>query len=924
MNIHLASQLDYFVLHNIYLKGLYKQYIIQKIKCVLAALDKKISNAIGIYLNPILLSTPPVNLFVHFSYTYIMTKDKRSPYRVRLLKSLLRTSVRDAAASDYEDRFEYLTNTQGIFRARLWYWGQILNLIPVALIESCTGSASMLKNQLKIALRILKRQKGYSLINISGLAIGIACCVLILLWVQDELSFDRFHENSDHIYRIVSQSNAEGISDYYAVVPLPLAPTLKDEYPEVQMATRQSSANLRFRFNDEIQTESGYLVDPDFVKMFSFKMLQGDTETCLADPFSIVITEKLAIKYFGDQSPIGRTLTTQAGTSFKVEGLLENIPHNSHLQFDFVISFAILEKFGSDLNNWNDVSYLSYVLLQEDAVAADVNQKITATLEKYRDKRTDYRYLQPLKDIHLRSHFKFDMEGHGDIHYVYIFSLTALFILLIACINFMNLATARSAGRAKEVGIRKVIGARRSQVIKQFFSETLVLTLVAFLVSMGIVIVLLPAFSTLSGKELSLVLDPVFIGGILGIIVCTGMLAGSYPALYLSAFRPVKVLRGRALSGKKGSLFRRALVITQFTLSIILIIGTLVVYNQIHFMKNANLGFNRDHLLYIPMSPELFQNYETVKQELLQDSRILKIAAVDRLPIFEGSGTSEAEWEGKPADFQLQMRMGSVDYDFLDTFGLTMKEGRFFSNKISTDKTQGIIINEAAVKAMGMSDPIGKRFSWSQMDGTIIGVIQDYQLRTLHHEVEPMLIFVKPDWFSFLCVKISSEEVPKTIAAMEKTWQKFSPELPFTFRFFDDAIDTLYRSEERIGTLFKYFTLLAFLISSLGLFGLAAFVAEQRTKEIGIRKILGATIPHISVLLSLDFLKWVIAANLLAWPTAYFIMDRWLQNFARRTGIELWIFALAGGLSLLIALMTISFQTIRAALSDPVKSLRYE
>ncbi|MGB2907658.1 MAG: ABC transporter permease [Candidatus Aminicenantaceae bacterium] len=834
--------------------------------------------------------------------------------------------MQESAAEDFEEHYQFLAGSKGRFRALLWFWIQIICLIPVFIKDTLLWSLAMCRNHLKIALRVIKRQKGYSVINITGLAIGIACCILILLWVRDELGYDGFHENRDSIYRIVSKSLAAGVSEYYAVTPLPLGPALQQEYPEVVMATRYNGMQLDLRLGSETQVESGTLVDPNFIQMFSFGLLQGDKESCLDDPFSIVLTESLAGKYFGNLDPVGQVLTTQAGTDLKVSGIMKDVPHNSHLQFDFLISFEILARLGRDLNNWEDVSYFTYVLLEQEANVSDVNRMIEEILEKYRERRSSSRYLQPLKDIHLRSHFKFDIEGHGDIRYVYIFSIAAALILVIACINFMNLATARSGGRAKEVGIRKVLGAHRSHVIRQFFRESMLLTLVAFLASLAMVRLLLPVFNVLSGKPLvfDLRLDPVLYIGLLGIVLFTGLLSGSYPAVFLSSFRPVKVLRGRIGAGGKGSLFRRVLVVIQFSLSIILVIGTLVIYHQIHYMKNANLGFETDHLIYIPMSQEIPGNYDAVRIELLSNPGILNVTAVDLLPIYEGSGTSNAVWEGKSADFQLQMRIGAVDYDFQETFGLKMVLGRFFSREITTDSSEGFVLNEAAVKAMGLEDPIGKRFGWGERQGRVIGVIQDYQLRTLHYEVEPLAIFVDPDWLHFLCVKLDAENVPRSLAFLGDTWGKHSPENPFQFRFFDDDIDTLYRAEERIGTLFRYFTLLAVFISCLGLFGLASYLVEQRTKEIGIRKVLGASIPKICLLLSREFFKWVVVANLIAWPTAYFVTEKWLQSFANRAGFSPWIFALSGVLSFTVAAAAIGYQSIRAAFSNPVKSLRYE
>jgi predicted permease len=850
----------------------------------------------------------------------------RISLRIRLLSSLLRASVLESAVEDFEEHYRFLAGSKGRFRALLWIWIQIICLIPGSCKDSLLWSLTMFKSHLKIALRVIRRQKGYSVINITGLAIGIACCILILLWVRDELGYDGFHENGNRIYRIVSRGHSAGVSEYYAVTPLPLGPALQLEYPEVEMATRHNGMQVRFRLGSETQDENGTLVDPDFVRMFSFELLEGDPETCLGDPFSIVLTESLALKYFGNLNPVGQVLTTQAGTDFKVSGIMKDVPHNSHIRFDFLIPFELLARLGRELDNWDDVSYFTYVMLSKDANVPDVNRKIEAILSKYRARRDSDCYLQPLRDIHLRSHFKFDLEGHGDIRYVYIFSTAAGLILVLACINFMNLATARSAGRAREVGIRKVVGAHRSHIIRQFFGESLLLTLLAFLASLALVRLLLPVFNVLSGKPLvfDLRLDPALYSGLLGIVLFTGLLSGSYPALFLSAFRPVKVLGGRLRTGGKGALFRRILVVTQFSLSIILVIGTLVIYHQIHYLKNANLGFTTDHLIYIPMSREVHENVDAVRIELLRNPGILNVTAVDSLPIYEGSGTSNAGWEGKPADLHLQMRIGAVDYDFLETFGLEMVQGRFFSREFSNDSSEGFVLNEAAVNAMGLEEPVGKRFGWGERQGRIIGVIQDYQLRTLHYEVEPLAIFFDPNWLNFLCVKLQAGDVPQSLASLKNTWGKYSPEDPFQFHFFDDDIDTLYRAEERIGSLFKYFTLLAVFVSCLGLFGLASYLVEQRTKEIGIRKVLGASVPKIFLLLSREFFRWVVVANLIAWPAAYFVTGRWLQSFAHRAGFSPWIFFISGVLSLTVALLAISYQSVRAALIDPARSLRYE
>ncbi len=783
----------------------------------------------------------------------------------------------------------------------------------------------MFINYLKIALRNLKKHKGYSFINIAGLTIGIACCFFMLMWVQDEWSYDRFHENSTELYRILLDPLGASAT-HEAVSPPILAGKMKEEFPEVINTTRLAvSGTILFSYGDRMFYEGrGILADQSFFEMFTFPFVKGDPATAFSELHSIVITEDLAYKYFGSDDPIGKTLTLNNRADYNVTGVIKNVPHNSHFQFDHVRPFNLMREFGRNLDSWRDVSYYTYVLLQENSSAQEVNKKLEELIKK-EDSGHNLYYLQPLMRIHLHSNFNFDIGEHGNVVYVYIFTAAAVFILLIACINFMNLTTARSGNRAKEVGMRKVIGARRIDIIKQFYGESILLSLIALMFAFLLISLFLPLFNNLTGKQLALDysgnLGIVFL--LVGIAIFAGIISGSYPALFLSSFRPMKVLKSVFKTGSKNSLFRKVLVVTQFTLTIVLFIGTMVIHDQLANIRGKDLGYDKDHLIFIRLRGNIAQKYETVKLELLQNPNIASVTSTSSLPTHIGSGTSGADWEGKEPDVRIQMQISLVDHDYLETFKMEMAQGRFFSKEFSTDKS-GIVLNEAAIKAMGMDSPLGKRFSIWRVDGTIIGIIRNFHYKSLRNEIEPLILILDPKRVRYACIRIKAGNIPETIKFLENSWKKLVPDFPFVYGFLDDRIDGLYRAEQRMGTVFNCFTLLAIFIACLGLFGLASFMAEQRTKEIGIRKVLGAPVFGIVFMLSREFTKWVLVANIIAWPLAYFAMNHWLQNFAYRINIGIWTFLLAAVLVFVVALFTVSFQALKAALLNPVETLRYE
>ncbi len=798
----------------------------------------------------------------------------------------------------------------------------------------------MFKSYLKIALRNLRRQKIYSFINIAGLAIGMACAILILLWVQDELTFDRFHENGNRIYRVLAEWS--GQKELSSRTPGRLGPAAKEEIPEIVNSARLSKGTRSaFKYGDKAFYEEGHFeVDPSFFEMFTFPATRGDAKMALEDAQSLVITEKIAEKYFGKEDPIGKFLNWNNWRDYKVSGVLKNLPQNSSLQFSFLNSHHLTEKYWPGGYTWSNFIQETYVQLRDDANPEQVGEKLTALLHKnnpYKRSQLKKLHLQPLSDLHLNADIGRSNVVGGDRKYIYVFSLIAFFVLLIACINFMNLSTARSMQRAKEVGMRKVVGADRSRLIGQFLGESVLLAFMAFFVALFLVEAFLPTYNLVSAKQLTIDYSDIqlFLGfGV--VILATGIIAGSYPAFYLSGFRPVSVLKGTTRlspSGKhatKGNL-RNGLVVTQFALSVLLIICAIVVYNQLDFMRNKKLGFDKENVIYIPAKGEVTKKFETVRNELLQDPGIIGVTAKNSLPMF-ALNTVELNWQGKTGQ-RFPLEAVGVDFNFFEVLNLNFVTGRPFSKEISTDAEQAIIINEEAARLMEMESPIGK---WVSLPGnteraTIIGVVKNPHFKSLHHKIEPQVFHVlgdltdeAMDLFGIILIKIRGEEIPETVAKLENIWNEVNPGIPFEYHFLDETIDKQYAPEKTISKIVTYFTLIAIFISCIGLFGLAAYMAEQRTKEIGIRKVLGASVSGIVSLLSKEFTKWMALANIIAWPLAFVVMTNWLQEFAYRVSISWWVFLVAGASALIIALLTVSYQAIKAAVANPVDALRYE
>jgi putative ABC transport system permease protein len=787
-------------------------------------------------------------------------------------------------------------------------------------------SLALLLNSIKVSLRKIRHQKWYSLISITGLAIGIACSILILLWVQHELSYDRFHKNAENIFRVIMEDHLNDGISVHPWLPFPLGPALQNEFPEIAAVTRYRPDDMVVRYKDKAYTETNFLtVDSSFFKIFSFPFLQGNPAEALADPNSIVIRDTMAGKYFGGEDPIGKILNLSGRADLAISGVV-HIPDESDFQFDFFFTFQSYSLFNVDLAaleaNWSGKNYHIYLLLQKDSSAALLEKKISAFLKPRTPGQNEALRLQKLFRIHL-----FNPDGSdGAMRYVRIFSLVAGFILLIACVNFMNLATARVEGRAKEVALRKTLGGTRGQLIRQFFSESLLHSGLAMVAALLLVEFALPAFSQITGRSLSLDFahaDLVF--GLLAIVLLAGFISGLYPSLFLSSFAPTRIRKVFSQSGGHGSLLRKALVVFQFTLSTMFIIGTFVVKSQVSFIMNQDLGMDKENLVYHLMQKKTRDSVEIVREELLKHPDILAIASCSNLPSNIQSWIGYLDWEGRASEQQVYPAFMSVDYDFVKTAGLTVIEGRDFSRSRPVD-AENFIINEKALRQIGIENPIGLELRFWGHKGQIVGVVNDFTNRHMSSTTAPMIL-TAGSWGAnrnYLLLRLRPGNPAMALKHFRQVWERANPGFPCEYEFLDEAFDRMYTNEQRLSRILFSFSVLAVIISCLGLVGLSSYIAEEKTKEIGIRKVLGASPKKIISLFSMNFARLVIIANAVAWPISYVIMQHWLQNYAYRTTIGIWVFVLAGSFGLFIALLSVGYQTLRAATANPIISLRYE
>jgi putative ABC transport system permease protein len=809
----------------------------------------------------------------------------------------------------------------------------------------------MLKNFLKIALRNILRHKAYSYINILGLAIGVACCLLIILYINDELSYDSFHEKADRIFRINTDLKFGDSELYVPVVSDMMGQLLKQDYPQVEQYTRiyNFGGNKLVRKGNEFNNEQKIAyVDSTFFKVFTFPVVSGEIDSVLNEPNTVVITESIAKKYFGNpQSGIGKFIETDDNgrTLYRVSAVIEDMPVNSHFKFDFLFPMHNLQYDWGNLISYN---FHTYLLLRKGISYKEFEKNFDVYNDKYVfpyakeliqvNSREEFEKagnriehsLIPVTDIHLYSKRVQEMSPTGTIEYVYIFSAVALFILLIACINFMNLTTARSANRAKEVGIRKVLGTERKNLIFQFLTESTLLSFISVIIAVVIVFNVLPLFNNISGKELDA--GSLYSSSMLFFLILLpfiiGLLSGSYPAFFLSRFIPAEIIKGKLSGGSKSSELRSALVVFQFAASIILITGTIIIYNQLNYIQNKNLGYKKDQVLVINDSYTLGSNIDAFKNEMLNIPGVVSGTVSGFLPIPSSRNFTAFFTEASMvSESGMTMQRWEIDYDYFKTLGIEVIKGRNFAPEFGTDSS-AIILNETAVKKLGYTDPIDETiYTWVSNDRivslNVIGVVKDFHFESLRQDIGPLCLILKKST-GLISFKVNAAAVENIIKEAESKWKNMASGMPFSYRFMDESFNEIYKAEQRVGVIALSFSTLAIIVACLGLFGLATFLAEQRTKEIGVRKVLGASVPAIFFMLSKEFIKWIAVANIIAWPVAYYFMDKWLQGFAYRINISWWLFVAAGFIALVIALLTVSYQAIKAATANPVEALRYE
>lgn len=878
------------------------------------------------------------------------SKNKRStspPHiATRFLRWYCRADLVDEVEGDLYELFQKRVEEQRVWKAKALYWLNVLMFLHPDYIRKrkenySPNHTAMFRNYFKVAIRNLIKSKFYAILNVLGLATGIAACLIISFYVMHELSYDRYHTDVDRLYRVaVDIRSAEG-NRVFARTSGPLAPALEKDFPQVETATRLWQWNdVRVKYGEEniFYENNYYIVDPSVFDVFTIPLIRGDANTALNRPNTIVIAEETAKKYFGQEDPLGKILQIN-DKAFEVSGVMQQLAYNSHLKFNLLTSFATFNNetwFEEDIQNWHSTMYYTYIKVADHVDMASFERQIETAANAYvgeliKDWGYAYHYfLQPVKRIHLHSDISAEAEVPGSAVNVYIFTVVAVLILLIASLNYINHTTAQSSRRAKEIGVRKAIGADRTGIFSQFVSETLLLTFLALLVALLMVFATYPVFEQLSGQtyQLTQIFTPQYIGIVIGLTWLLGVAAAIYPALFLSSFRPVAVLKGK-LSRVEGSALRKVLVICQFTISIMLMVGSMTVYRQLSFMKNQHLGFDKEQTLILPLrgGVSIADRLEQVRGAFQGHSSVLSMTASSSVP-GKGVDNFSASVLGEADDKGQSMYYLFVDFDFLETYGIDMVAGRPFNREFQTDAGSAFLVNEKVVSAFGWATPeeaIGKKLSAGfGREGVIMGVYKDFHYRSLQTPIEPLILAIVPWRFHYISLKLNTAELPATMAFVEKQWQELFPENPFDYSFLDEEFDRQYTADERMSKTVLVFTGIAIFIACLGLFGLATFVAQQRTKEIGIRKVMGASVPGLVKLLSKDFVRLVLFALLIASPISWWVMHQWLQDFAYRIDIEWWMFAVAGLMVVAIALATVSFQSIKAALANPVDSLRNE
>ncbi|UCE42860.1 MAG: ABC transporter permease [Candidatus Aminicenantes bacterium] len=868
-----------------------------------------------------------------------MGKNKKYPPKIPiwLLKKVIPRYDFDFVKENIQELFETILLENGPTRANLWIWGEALKSLTGFISALLYWRLTMLGSYMKIALRHLKKHKLYAVLNITGLSLGLASCILIFLYVDFEFSFDKFHPRAERIFRPVTED--------YAGSSYLFGERLLADVPEIEEVVRFKSVSdfelPILSYGDKHYFEKKFVMaDPEIFRVFHLPFVYGNPETALNSPNSLVLTQNTALKYFGHTNPVGEILNYENETNLVVTGVIEDIPKNSHFAIDILASTSANEILTghNDQTRWSSGNYRTYLSLKEGQSKDFVEQKMTAILL---DTDTVYfsenpYHLQALTDIHLYSHLRGEFKDNGDIRFIYFYAAIGMIILLVACINFVNLASAHSLNRSLEVGVRKVLGAERKQVIKQFLGESLLCSWLALPVALLLVKFFLPVFDNLTNTSLSFarVGNLSMIIGLAGITTAIGILLGSYPAFFGSSFSPIEAIRGKKFSQTKRLSFRNILVLVQFMVSAVFICSTLIISSQMRFIHNRDLGIHTGQIINIPLNKSTCEKADLIKNEILNHSGVQSVTVSDFLPSQEQMTHMGGEWEGMEEGDIGTFRYLFVDHDFIETFGIQLLEGRNFSKDIQSDIGSAYILNEAAVKAMGMTSALDKSFKINGLVdhfGEIIGVMKDFHFRSLYHAIDPMVLFIPPGhpkWVFYapsnMSVKTYGDDIPGILGSLKTAFNKIVPYQPFDYYFFDEDFDKVYRAEQKRKSTYRYFAIFSILIACLGLYGLASFTAQRRTKEMGIRKVVGASDWQLVYLLFKEFGKWVLIANVFAWPIAYFIMNAWLRNFAFRIHIGIDVFILSACLALAVACVTVSFQAVKTALSDPVDSLRYE
>ncbi len=858
-----------------------------------------------------------------------------------LLKVLAGRKSHYSYIGDIEEMYNEIALTKGVFKAKIWYYFQVLKFLTMYFYESVIWRTAMFKNYLKIAFRNILRHKGYSFINIAGLSVGMAVSILIFSYIRFETSYDRHHSKADRIYRVTLDADVGGRILNAATSNAPTAEHLVKDYPEVSNACRfWYNGRVTVNYKDILfEEESVFHADNSVFDIFDYEITKGDTRNPLVKPYTVVLTENIADKYFRDEDPVGKMIVIGGSREYLVTAVMKDIPVNSYNRFQMLISLETRnQRFPDQMKRWVPFMYHTYILLDEDADFKQFEAKLPDFVDRYMSDMLEAIGgsatfgLQPLKSIHLNSNLEGELAGNSDIRYIYLLSIIAVFIICLACINFMNLSTAKSSGRSREVGIRKVLGAEKKRLVSQFIGESVIYSLFSLLSALLLVKLAEPFFNSISGIELQLdyIMEPAFILSFICFAVFTGISAGSYPAFFLAAFKPVAVLKSKFAGGRENASFRNFLVGFQFVVSISLIIGSMVIYSQLNYMKKRNLGFSKEQILILPVRNLEMSSLESLKNEMMSFHGVLGAAGSSSIPgmdtnvdVFVPEGYSEAN--------KHVMMAVRVDHDYLTTYGMELVQGRNFNQDTGTDLQNAVIINETAAARFGWDNAVGKEiksFTNNELNEfqvqTVVGVVKDYHHYSLHKEIDPILIDYSFTEIGHVSFKLRPGMETESLVFLENKWKELYPDRPINSFFLDDSFNRQYRFDEQLGKLFFYFTLLAVFIACLGLFGLSSYNAEQRIKEIGIRKSLGAKVSGILYLLNRELLILITLANLISWPIAFILLDFWLSSFPYQAGIDVLTFLSAGALTLIVSFLTVSFQSIKASLMNPVDSLRYE